>query len=231
MDKPRVLAVDDEPRYVRAIQINLESRGFEVTAVGGGREALARLAQESFDLVLLDVRMPDMDGYEVCEHIRQFSTVPIVMLTAMAEEENKIKGLDLGADDYVTKPFSAAELVARVQAALRRVAFSGQTQTRAVFRDGDLKVDLAEERVYVAGQEVHLTRTEYRLLRELVGNPGRTLVPDYLLERVWGPGYVGEDHLLRQAIHRLRKKIEPGAPHAQRIETRRGIGYTFHASD
>jgi DNA-binding response OmpR family regulator len=231
MRKPRVLAVDDEARYIRAIQINLEARGYEVLVANNGHQAIELAARETPDLVLLDVRMPGLDGYETCWHIRQFSTVPIIMLTAMAEEENKIKGLETGADDYVTKPFSAGELVARVQAALRRVELSGQQATQATFCSGDLKVDLVEERVFVADQEVHLTRTEYCLLRELVRNAGRTLVPDYLLERVWGPGYVGELTLLRQAIHRLRKKIEPDAQRPQCIQTRRGIGYMYVLSD
>jgi DNA-binding response OmpR family regulator len=229
LDKTCVLAVDDEARYVRAIQINLEARGFEVTAAYSGQQALAQLAQNTFDLVLLDVRMPGMDGYEVCQQIREFSTVPIIMLTAMAEEENKIKGLDIGADDYVTKPFSADELVARVRAALRRVSLADQQETQPIFCDGDLEVNLVQEQVFVAGQEVHLTRTEYGLLRELVRNAGRTLVPDHLLGRVWGPEYFGEVRLLRQAIHRLRKKIDPDGQHPQWIQTRRGIGYIFDA--
>jgi DNA-binding response OmpR family regulator len=225
--KPRVLVVDDEPRYVWAIRVNLEARGYEVLTASEGNKAVELAAGEGPDLIILDVRMPGLDGLEACRRIRQFSTVPILMLTAAAADADKVKGLDAGADDYVTKPFSAEELLARVRAALRRVEFAAGKDTRPIFESGALRVDLAQQRVFVAAEEVELTPIEYRLLCELVGNAGCVLVPDRLLELVWGPGCEGEHRLLRQAVHRLRQKIEPDPQNPQYILTRRGIGYVL----
>jgi DNA-binding response OmpR family regulator len=226
-DKARILVVDDEPRYVRAIQVNLQASGYEVLAARDGQTAIDLAASEAPDLILLDIRMPGLDGYEVCRRIREFSAVPIIMLTALAEDADKVKGLDTGADDYVTKPFSADELLARVRAALRRVELSERQEPHPTFQAGDLLVDFARQRVFVHGQEVNLTPTEYRLLYELVKQAGRVLVPEYLLEKVWGIGYEGENRLLWQAIHRLRRKIEPDPQNPQYIQTRPGIGYVF----
>jgi DNA-binding response OmpR family regulator len=147
--KVRVLVVDDEPRYVWAIRANLEDVGYEVLTAGDGKRAVEVAASEEPDLVLLDVRMPEMDGYEVCRRIREFSTVPVIMLTALAEEADKVKGLDVGADDYVTKPFSAQELLARIRAALRRAEYVEGQRTEPVFRSGELEVDFAQQRVFV----------------------------------------------------------------------------------
>jgi DNA-binding response OmpR family regulator len=226
-DKARILVVDDEPRYVRAIQVNLQASGYEVLAARDGQTAIDLAASEAPDLILLDIRMPGLDGYEVCRRIREFSAMPIIMLTALAEDADKVKGLDTGADDYVTKPFSADELLARVRAALRRVELSERQEPHPTFQAGDLLVDFARQRVFVRGQEVNLTPTEYRLLYELVKQAGRVLVPEYLLEKVWGIGYEGENRLLWQAIHRLRRKIEPDPQNPQYIQTRPGIGYVF----
>jgi DNA-binding response OmpR family regulator len=225
--KIRVLVVDDEPRYIWAVQVNLEARGYEVLAAQDGQAALELAASEEPDLILLDIRMPGLDGYEVCGRIREFSAVPIIMLTALAEDTDKVKGLDIGADDYVTKPFSAEELLARIRAALRRVELSEQQDPCPTFQAGDLLVDFAQQRVFAHDQEVNLTPTEYRLFCELVKQAGRVLVSDYLLERVWGMGYEGENLLLRQAVHRLRRKIEPDPRNPQYIQTRPGIGYVF----
>ncbi len=230
-EKIRILVADDEPRYVWATKVNLEARGYEVITAMNGEEALALAVTESPDLIILDIRMPDMQGDEVCARIREFSNVPIIMLTALADERNKVRGLDAGADDYVTKPFSAAELLARVRAALRRVELSTRRMSAPVLQYGGLKVDLARKRVSVKGREVSLTPTEYRLLREFVRLPGHVLVPEYLLERVWGVGYEGAYALLRQAIHRLRQKIEPDPRHPRYIRTRRGIGYIFQPEE
>ncbi len=229
--KTRVLVVDDEPRYVRAISVNLEASGYQVLTAPDGNRAVEAAAAEAPDLILLDIRMPGMDGYEACRRIREFSSVPIIMLTAKAEAADKVQGLDAGADDYVTKPFSADELMARVRAALRRVELASQPAPRAFFEAGELVIDFAQQRVFVRGEEIKLTPTEYRLLSELVREAGRVLVPEHLLENVWGPGYVGENRLLWQAIHRLRHKIErdPQEPHL--IQTRPGIGYVFVAPD
>ena len=226
-DKARILVVDDEPRYVRAIQVNLQASGYEVLAARDGQTAIDLAASEAPDLILLDIRMPGLDGYEVCRRIREFSAVPIIMLTALAEDADKVKGLNTGADDYVTKPFSADELLARVRAALRRVELSERQEPHPTFQAGGLLVDFARQRVFVYGQEVNLTPTEYRLLCELVRQAGRVLVPEYLLEKVWGIGYEGENRLLWQAIHRLRRKIEPDPQNPQYIQTRPGIGYVF----
>jgi len=222
--------VDDEPRYIRAVQVNLEASGYEVLAARDGPTAIDLAASEEPDLILLDVRMPGLDGCEVCRRIRQFSTVPIIMLTALAENADKVKGLDVGADDYVTKPFSADELLARVRAVLRRIELSRRKDPHPTFQAGDLVVDFARRRVFAWGQEVNLTPIEYRLLYELVKQPGRVLVPEYLLEKVWGMGYEGENRLLWQAVHRLRRKIEPDPQNPQYIQTRPGIGYVFVSS-
>lgn len=222
-----ILVVDDEPRYVRAIQINMEASGYKVLAARDGQTAIELAASEEPDLILLDIRMRGLDGYGVCRRIREFSAVPIIMLTALAEDADKVKGLDTGADDYVTKPFSADELLARVRAVLRRVELSERQDPHSTFQAGDLLVDFARQRVFACGQEVNLTPTEYRLLCELVRQAGRVLVPEYLLEKVWGMGYEGENRLLWQAVHRLRRKIEPDPRNPQYIQTRPGIGYVF----
>lgn len=222
-----ILVVDDEPRYVRAIQINMEASGYKVLAARDGQTAIELAASEEPDLILLDIRMRGLDGYGVCRRIREFSAVPIIMLTALAEDADKVKGLDTGADDYVTKPFSADELLARVRAVLRRVELSERQDPHPTFQAGDLLVDFARQRVFACGQEVNLTPTEYRLLCELVRQAGRVLVPEYLLEKVWGMGYEGENRLLWQAVHRLRRKIELDPRNPQYIQTRPGIGYVF----
>jgi DNA-binding response OmpR family regulator len=173
--------------------------------------------------------MPGMDGYQLCRRIREFSTVPIIMLTALADGTNTVKGLDAGADDYVTKPFSAEELLARVRAMLRRAELAAGLSSQPVLEAGELRVDFAGQRVFLRDQEVVLTPTEYRLLSEMARQPCRVLVPDYLLERVWGLGYEGEHRLLRQAVHRLRGKIEHDPRNPQYIQTRTGLGYVFEA--
>jgi DNA-binding response OmpR family regulator len=229
--KVRILVADDEPRYVRGIQVNLEASGYEVLTAQDGLAAVEQAASEAPDLVILDIKMPGLDGYQVCQQIREFSAVPIIMLTALAEDADKVKGLDIGADDYVTKPFSASELLARVRAVLRRVELAEGTKTRATFQAGELTVDFSRQRVFASGHEVDLTSTEYRLLCEFVRQPGRVLVPDYLLEKVWGLGYAGETRLLWQAIHRLRRKIEQDPKRPTYIQTKPGLGYVFVVSE
>ena len=213
MKKIRILVAEDEPRYIWAIQTNLEARDYEVLTATDGQQAIDLAADAQPDLILLDIKMPVVNGYEACRRIREFSTVPIIMITAMAEEADKVLGLDLGADDYVTKPFSVPELLARVRAALRRIEFAEGVPSDSTYAAGDLRVDFAQHRAFIRGQEVELTPTEYRLLCELVKQPGRVLVSDYLTERVWGPGYEEGDKLIRQAIHRLRRKIEADPRH------------------
>jgi DNA-binding response OmpR family regulator len=226
-----ILVVEDELRYARAIGVNLEASGYEVTTAPRGQLAIEMVANEEPDLVLLDIRMSGMDGWEVCQRIREFSAVPIIMLTALAQDVDKVKGLDLGADDYVTKPFSVDELLARVRAALRRAELPGQAPAHPTFQAGDLLIDFARQRVFVRGQEVDLTPTEYRLLCELARQVGRVLVPEYLLEKVWGLGYEGENHLLWQAVSRLRRRIERDPRQPEYVQTRPGMGYVFSSPD
>lgn len=226
-NKTRVLVVDDEISYIRAVEINLEARGYQVISAQDGQTAIDLVADEAPDLVLLDLRMPGMDGFEVCQRIRDFTMVPIIMLTALAEDADKVRGLDTGADDYVTKPFSAEELVARVQAVLRRAELLEHSKPKSTFQAGDILVDFVRKRVFVRGQEVHLTPTEYRLLHTLIQQPGQVLVPRYLMEKVWGLGYADEHRLLRQVIHRLRRKIEDDPRNPRYIQNRPSLGYVF----
>jgi DNA-binding response OmpR family regulator len=222
-----ILVVDDEPKYVRGLHAILTASGCEVIAARDGRAAIDLAARERPDLILLDVRMPGLDGYEACRRIREFSTAPVIMLTARAETADKVKGLGVGADDYVTKPFSAEELLARVRAALRRVKRTGQTELQPTRQVGDLIVDFAQQRVFVGGKEVSLTVTEYRLLCELIRQAGHVLSPEYLLEKVWGVGYESEVRLVWRAIHRLREKIEPDPTNPRYVQTRAGSGYVL----
>ena len=226
-DHVRILVAEDEPRYIWAIQTNLEARGYKVLTASDGQAAVELAASEEPDLVLLDIKMPILNGYEACRRIREFSSVPIIMITAMAEESDKVRGLDLGADDYITKPFSVPELLARVRSALRRTRFSEGAPSDSSFQAGELRVDFVQQRVFVRDQEAELTPTEYRLLCELIKQPGRILIPDHLAEKVWGPGCEGYDKLIRQAIHRLRRKIESDSRHPEYIQTRPGLGYVF----
>jgi DNA-binding response OmpR family regulator len=218
-----VLVVDDERRYRELLEMNLTRRGYRVLQAADGLSALNQVELEAPDLVMLDLMLPDMDGYEVCRRIREYSTVPIIMLTAKAEPAHKIQGLAIGADDYVTKPFSAEEVLARVEAVLRR-AEAGRPETAAA-DFGDLRIDYAQHRATVAGREIDLTPGEYKLLERLAVNAGRVVVQDELLRRVWGEGFEGETALLQTAIRRLRSKIEddPAAP--RYILTKRGVGY------
>ncbi len=229
--KVTILVVDDEPSYLWTIRVNLEARGYIVLEAQDGETAVDIALVECPDLILLDIRMPGMDGFEVCRVVREFSAVPIIMLTAMAQDADKVRGLDTGADDYITKPFSSDELVARVRAVLRRVELSEQDKPRPAFQAGDLKINFAQQQVSLAGEPVHLTPIEYRLLSELCRHPGRVMLPDYLLEKVWGVGHEGENQLLRQAIHRLRRKIEPDSEGEQFIQNRPALGYVFVPPD
>ncbi len=227
--KYSILVVDDEPRYVKAIRLNLEASGYLVLTAGDGVSAIEQAASQNPDLIILDIRMPGLDGFSVCKRIREFSEVPIIMLTAVAGDVDKVKGLELGADDYLTKPFSAQELLARVRAVLRRVEMSGHGEANPL-SIGDLVVDFASQRVFVRGEEVHLTAIEYRLLCELFRQPGRVVTQEYLLSRVWGPGYEEAGPLLWQAVHRLRRKIERDPRRPEYIHTRPGLGYVLEFS-
>lgn len=229
MNTARILVVDDEPRYLKLLRYNLESKGYDVITAGGGEEALSRVAQERPDLIILDLRLPDLDGYEVCRRVREFSLIPIVMLTARGEEKDKVKGLRLGADDYVTKPFGAEELLARVEAVLRRGRLSG-AGVQPVINIGDITIDLPHHKVSKTGEEIKLTPTEHRLLHCLAINCGKVVVQEELQEKVWGPEYREYYEGLRVFIWRLRQKIEQDPEHPKHIVTIPGVGYMLAPS-
>jgi DNA-binding response OmpR family regulator len=222
--KALILVVDDDVRMLRMMKRMLELEGFDTLIANSGEAALKVFEKETPDLVLLDIMMPDMNGYTVCQHIREFSQIPIIMVTAMGDDKEKVEGLDIGADDYVTKPFSASELAARVRAMLRRIGPQDET-TGTIFRYKDLAIDFASHRVTAAGQELILTSTEYRLLSYICRNAGRVVTPDQLLDKVWGEEYIGAPHLLQVNIARLRKKLGDNAKNPAYILTRPGIGY------
>lgn len=225
--KYRILIVDDERRMVGFIRLNLEQDGFEVIEAYNGTEALERLRDSLPDLILLDVMMPDIDGYEVLRTIREVSQVPVIMLTAKGEEEDKVKGLELGADDYVTKPFSPRELVSRVRAVLRRGSTFEEDDEGIIEVDDRLKIDFGRREVWVDDELVKLRPTEYRLLYHLVQNAGWVLTHDQILTKVWGYEYRDEPHYVRLYINYLRKKIEEDPANPVYILTERGVGYRF----
>ncbi len=227
MSKQTVLVVDDEPRYVRLLRANLESVGFRVVSAPDGLSALQKAESETPDLVVLDLMLPDIDGYEVCRSIREFSTVPIIMLTARREQADKIRGLDRGADDYITKPFDAEELLARVRAQLRRSTLTPPSRQHAPLTVGDLAIDVAQHKVTMRGVEVSLSPTEYKLLLQLATHAGKVLVQEELLRLVWGPEYVDEPEVLRVYVRRLRQKIEDDSSSPRYVLTRPGVGYTM----
>lgn len=221
---PRILIVDDEPRYLRLLEANLRTEGYEVITARDGVEALETFALQPVDLILLDILLPRLDGFSVCQRIRQFSSVPIIMLTARGEEHDRVRGLDVGADDYLVKPFSVMELLARVRAVLRRA----QTRTgkyENVFVHYNLQVDYARAEVYRDRQPVYLSATEYRLLLQFTHNVGRILSAEDLLTSVWGPEYRSDKEILWVTIARLRQKIEDDPHDPRHIVTRPGLGY------
>ncbi len=225
--KYRILVVDDERRMVGFIRLNLEQDGFEVIEAYNGTQALERLRDSLPDLILLDVMMPDIDGFEVLRMIREISQVPVIMLTAKGEENDKVKGLELGADDYVTKPFSPRELVSRVKAVLRRGSTFEEDEEGVIEVDDRLKIDFSRREVWVDGELVKLRPTEYRLLYHLVQNAGWVLTHDQILTKVWGYEYRDEPHYVRLYINYLRKKIEEDPSNPEYILTERGVGYRF----
>jgi two-component system, OmpR family, KDP operon response regulator KdpE len=218
----RVLVVDDERAIRRFLQTSLTAHGFEVSEAVSGEEALAAVGARRPDLVILDLGLPDMDGIEVVRRLREWTHIPIIILSVREAEEDKIAALDTGADDYLTKPFSVGELLARVRAALRRATPEAAT---AVLTSGDLTVDLEHRIVTVGGQEVQLTPTEYDLLRALAVHAGKVLTHNQLLRQVWGPAYERETHLLRVNISNLRRKIEQHPERPRHIVTEPGVGY------
>jgi DNA-binding response OmpR family regulator len=220
----RILVVDDEPRYLRLLEANLLTEKYEVFTASDGEEALESFSANPVDLVLLDVMLPRMDGFSVCQRIRQFSNVPIIMLTAKGEEQDRVRGLDVGADDYLVKPFSVMELLARVRAVLRRAQVSETEQDR-FFTHGNLRIDFARAEVWLGEQPVYLSATEYRLLLQFTHNIGKVLSAEELLTGVWGPEYRDDKEILWVTIARLRQKVEDDPHTPVHIATRSGLGY------
>jgi two-component system KDP operon response regulator KdpE len=225
----KVLVVDDAPEVVDSVRMGfaVQWREVDVISAGTGKEALDLVEHESPDLVLLDVGLPDMDGFKVLEEIRFFSDVPVVMLTARDDTIDKVRGLELGADDYVTKPFNHLELLARIKAVLRRLDMPPPKSRAPSFRSGDLEMDFASQEVRIKGEPVELTPTEYKLLYHLVRNAGHTLTHGTLLAKVWGREYKDEVDYLRVYVRRLRDKLGDDPEKPRYIRTERGLGYRF----
>ena len=224
--KPLLLVVDDDPALVRLVSLNLELDGYQVVTAPNGKTAIDLIEKEQPALVLLDVMMPGMDGFQTCARVREFSEVPIIMLTAKGGVEDVVHGLDIGADDYVIKPFSITELLARIKAVLQRSKFPQET-AQPPFISGQLCINFAHHQVTIDGKEVLLPPTEYRILCLLARNAGRVITHDQLLTEVWGKEYRGDTHILQVAIARLRKKIGDDSSNPKYIATRPGIGYTL----
>jgi DNA-binding response OmpR family regulator len=223
----RVLVVDDESRMINFIRMNLELEGFQVIEAGNGLEALDMLRKHIPDLIILDVMMPQLDGFETLRMLREFSNVPVIMLTAKGEEEDKVRGLELGADDYITKPFGAREMVSRAKAVLRRINSVAEPSQAILQVDPRLAVDFNKREVIVVGEHIKLRPTEYRLLYHLIENAGWTVPHEQLLAKVWGYEYRDETHYVRLYVNYLREKVEEDPSNPKYILTERGIGYRF----
>ncbi len=220
-----ILAVDDESLYQHLLKVNLQKEGYDVITAGNGEEALEMVSNRHPDLVVMDIMMPKLDGISTCERIRQFSNVPIIILTARGEEQDRVKGLNVGADDYVVKPFSATELVARVRAVLRRAHTSEQVTQNRYFMHGNLKIDFARAEVWKENKPIFLSATEYRLLIQFAQHVGQVLTAEELLVAIWGPQYREDKEILWVSIARLRQKLEDNPHQPQHIVTRAGLGY------
>ncbi|MDQ2648899.1 MAG: response regulator transcription factor [Actinomycetota bacterium] len=219
----RILTVEDDERIRTAVRLALEDEGWTVTEAGNGEDALVAFQQEPADVVLIDIMLPGIDGFEVCRSIRRNSDVPIVMVTARADTHDVVAGLEAGADDYLTKPFAPKELSARIRALLRRARTSEVSSPHLRF--GDLEIVPEEGVVRRAGRDVHLTKTEFRVLVELAQNPGRVFSHEVLLERIWGYGYFGDGRLVDVHVRRLRTKVEADPANPRHVVTVRGLGY------
>jgi DNA-binding response OmpR family regulator len=223
-----ILAVDDEPHVLKLLKANLESSGYKVLTAADGEQALQMVESALPDLVILDLMLPKMDGYAVCQRIREFSAVPVIMLTARSAEVDLVHGFEVGADDYLTKPFSVTELLVRVQAVLRRSKWPEEIVSRQGFEVGPIAIDFAQHRVTVDDEPVKLTPTEYRLLTYLATNANRVILHRELLRAVWGPEYGEETEYLRVYIRYLRQKLEPDPSNPRYLLTQPGAGYMFH---
>ncbi|HLJ35844.1 MAG TPA: response regulator transcription factor [Ktedonobacteraceae bacterium] len=227
----RILLAEDEVALRDFVSRNLHARGFDVLEASNGLEALAVWEREDPHLLILDIMMPRMDGLEVCRRVREHSAVPIIVLTALDAESEKVTALDLGADDYLTKPFGVEELLARVRAVLRRTQGLTLAPTGGIERFGDLEIDLSGHIVRLQGEEVRLSPIEFSLLEQLITNAGKVLPHRMLLQRIWGPEYGGESEYLRVYINRLRQKLEPDPAHPRYFLTEPGVGYRFVAAE
>jgi DNA-binding response OmpR family regulator len=222
----RILIVDDEPRYLRLLEANLRTEGYEVVTAADGAQAVDVFSNQPIDLVLMDVMMPKLDGFGATQRIREFSNTPIIILTAKGDEQDRVRGLDLGADDYLVKPFSATELLARVRAVLRRAQPTPEVggQSR-FFTHGNLKIDFARAEIWKGELPVSLSATEYRLLLQFAHHVGKIMSSEELLTSVWGPEYRSDKEILWVSIARLRQKLEDDAHSPAHIVTRSGLGY------
>ena len=221
----KILIVDDEPRYLRLLEANLRSDGYDVVSAADGLQAVEMFSADPVDLILMDVMMPNLDGFAACQRIRQFSNVPIIILTAKGEEQDRVRGLDMGADDYLVKPFSATELLARVRAVLRRSQVSKDVNQSRFFVHDNLRIDFARAEVWRGNQLVFLSATEYRLLLQFTHNVGIVMSAEDLLSSVWGAEYRSDKEILWVSIARLRQKLEEDAHAPKHIVTRSGLGY------
>ncbi len=221
----KILVVDDEPRYLRLLEANLRTEGYDVITALDGMQAVETFTANPVELILMDVMMPKLDGFAACQRIREFSNVPIIILTAKGEEQDRVRGLDLGADDYLVKPFSATELLARVRAVLRRSQASKDVSQNRFFEHGNLRIDFARAEVWRGNQPIFLSATEYRLLLQFAHNVGTVLSAEDLLTSIWGPEYRSDKEILWVSIARLRQKLEDDAHAPKHIVTRSGLGY------
>jgi two-component system KDP operon response regulator KdpE len=228
----RILIVDDEPKLVRLVQEVLSATGYEVLAASSGEQAIETIAIEQPDLVILDIiLLGNLDGYEVAKRTREFSNVPIIMLTAKVRETDMLRGFETGIDDYITKPFSSKELLARVRAVLKRSQGIAATTMSSEIVCGDLRIDLLRRSVTLADRDIHLTPTEYKLLHELALNPNRVLLHEQLLSAVWGTEYRDDIDYLRAYIHYLRRKLEPDPGNPRMIVSSPGVGYMLEVNE
>ena len=230
----KVLVVDDEKMIVKGIRFSLLQDGYEVDTAYDGEEALQKASENQYDIILLDVMLPKLSGHDVLQQIREFSAVPVIMLTAKGEDMDKILGLDYGADDYITKPFNILEVKARIKAIIRRVAGSRRDrgdEDERILENGDLRMDFDNRRVTVSGKEINLTSKEFELLELLATHPGKVYSRSMLLQTVWGKDYPGDVRTVDVHIRRLREKVEPNASEPVYVQTKWGVGYYFRQND
>lgn len=223
----RVLVVDDEKLIVKGIRFSLEQDGMEVDAAYDGEEALEYARSNTYDIILLDIMLPKLSGFEVCQQIREFSSVPVIMLTAKGEDMDKILGLEYGADDYITKPFNILEVKARIKAIMRRTESKKKVEEKKMIVNGDVRLDCEGRRVYIQGKEIGLTAKEFELLELLIQNPNRVYSRENLLQIIWGADYPGDVRTVDVHIRRLREKIEKNPGEPRYVHTKWGIGYFF----